>query len=188
MTFVEQFSKVIDQYTPDLLVQMLSADNWRPPKVAAWVVGIQKIEQIRSMLETKLLSMQPHPEHLVGGLFLFGDETAYDVLVQYLNRIFDEYDCPAEALNLERVDRDSASSALAAIEVLGGRIGKGTAVDFLKPDGRWAIRRTRFFDALEQQRGKGGPSLRQIYQSRFMHGKQVMYLQRAEEILAPLKA
>lgn len=129
------------------LITMLNA-NWRPSKVAAWIIGLSQKVHLETVLHIKILQSPVYCEHIIFGLCLLNTNQSINIIQDFLQtemeKILKDFDF-LEALF--EIDKISFTWALAGISYLDSINQTNHLKELTAKNGAW----TNFKEYLQKQ-------------------------------------
>lgn len=129
------------------LITMLNA-NWRPSKVAAWIIGLSQKEHLEKDLQTKMRQTPNHCEHIIFALCLLNTEQSSNIIQEFVHteieKILKDFDFIKTIFEIEKI---SFTWALAGISYLDSINQTNHLKELTAKNGAW----TNFKEYLQKQ-------------------------------------
>lgn len=88
--FIQSIISLEEKLTHDVIKAMLIHQNWRPAKVAAWIIGLCQIKELEKDLIDYLTYRPIHCEHAIINLTLFNNKRGINAINEFVKNRLDE--------------------------------------------------------------------------------------------------
>jgi hypothetical protein len=117
LNFVKQLE---EELAMQEIFAMLTHNNWRYPKVAAWIIGLNRLEVLLPNLINHLKSHPIHPEADIFNLLLFNTQDGNQVILNHVSNTLLEIDKLPEWKGVDFFQNRDIPFALGSLRLLDG--------------------------------------------------------------------
>ncbi len=88
--FIESIISLEEKLTHDVIKSMLIHNNWRPAKVAAWIIGLCQIKELENDLIYHLTHRPVYCEYAIINLTLFNSKKGINAINSFVKNQLNE--------------------------------------------------------------------------------------------------